>query len=101
MGIIRGTTPTIKYTFQTIQPEDIEVAYLTIEQCGTSRIEKSLSEAIVGTDNISWMLSQEDTLSLVVGKVDCMCNWRKADGTRGASRVARITIEDNLKSGVI
>lgn len=99
--IIRGTTPTIKYTFQTVDPEEIAVAYLTAKQDGKTKIEKPLSAAIVETDNISWTLTQEETLSLKPAMAYFMCNWKKADGTRGASAEMGVLISCNQKNEVI
>ena len=99
--IIRGTTPTIKYTFRTVQPSDIAVAYLTIQQSGATVIEKELSDATTGTDYIAWMLSQTETLSLQPTNASFVCNWRKADGTRGASATMLAMIADNPKNEVI
>ena len=99
--IIQGTTPTIKYTFQTVKPEDITVAILTVKQGDAVKLEKDLSAATVGTDYIAWILTQEETLSLALTAARFMCNWKKADGTRGASREMQAMVTDNHKSEVI
>lgn len=99
--IIKGTTPTIKYTFSTVTPSDISVAYLTAKQDGVVKIEKDLSAAIVGEDYISWKLSQEETLLLKPTAAYWMCNWKKNDGTRGASAEMQTMIAINQKNEVI
>ena len=99
--IIRGTTPTIKYTFKTVATADIAVAYLTAEQDGAVVIEKDLTDSTVGTGYLAWTLSQEETLSLKEKAVSFMCNWKKADGTRGASKPMSVLIAGNYKSEVI
>ena len=38
-NIIRGTTPTLKYTFRTVDPTTFSVAYLTVTN-GRQTIEK-------------------------------------------------------------
>lgn len=48
--IVRGTTPSIRYTFSTLNVADIIDAYLTIVQ-GETVIEKTLQDAEVGEYN--------------------------------------------------
>lgn len=99
--IIRGTTPTIKYTFNTVDPTDITVAYLTIKQGDSTVIEKDLSDATVGNKYIAWMLTQSESLSLSPCMASFMCNWKKNDGTRGASNRMTAIVVDNDKDEVI
>ena len=103
MEIIRGTTPTIKYTFQTVNPADITVAYLTVNQNGATKIEKDLAAGSVSTEGkyIAWTLTQAETLALPCGMVYMMCNWKKEDGTRGASKILGVMITENHKGEVI
>ena len=96
--IIRGTTPTLKYIFKSVQVSDISIAYLTIK--AKTDIEKTLEEATVGTNYISWTLTQAETLSFG-DSIKAMVNWKLNDGTRGASEKKTIIIEDNLKVVVI
>lgn len=99
--IIKGTTPTIKYTFKTVRPTDIAVAYLTAKQGGTKKIEKALEAATVGTDYLAWTLTQEETLGLNTTMTYFMCNWKTANGTRGASEELGVMIATNQKDEVI
>ncbi len=62
--VLRGSTPTFKYTFRVVDPADIAVAYLTISQFGTNVIEKTLADAEVGADSLTWTLTQDETLAL-------------------------------------
>lgn len=98
MYIIRGTTPTLLYKFDQVDVSDITTAYLTIK-AGTV-IEKSLSDAIVGEDYISWTLSQAETLAFP-NQVSAMINWKLNDGTRGASNKSSFLIENNYKDVII
>lgn len=98
--IIRGTTPTLKYTFSTISVADITAAYLTIKQAGEVIIEKNISTATIGDFDISWTLTQAETLMLV-DNITVMCNWLLSDGTRGATARTKIAIEVNDKEEVI
>lgn len=99
--IIRGTTPTIRFHYKNVHIEDITAAYLTIKQNKEVIVEKDMSEANIGEDSMSWLLSQEETLGFKVGKVAIMHNWLLADGTRGASKENFIAIEDNHIDEVI
>ena len=99
--IIRGTTPTIVYTFSSVNVRSIVVAYLTIEQAGKVLVEKDLSEATIGDNSLNWLLSQRETLMFSKGTAKPMVNWLLADGTRGASRNISVTFVENQKNGVI
>lgn len=94
-NIIKGTTPTIQYTFKTVDVSFITTAILTIKQGGVLAVEKTLEAAIIGESTISWRLTQEETLALLVGTVTMMINWVTSDGTRGASKKDMVVIEGN------
>lgn len=98
--IVRGTTPTIKFTFNVIDPVDIVAAYLTIT--GTTKIEKGISDMTIGENYVSWDFSQEETLAMIPGKeVAIQMRYRTADGKAYATRRIRETIADVDKDGVI
>lgn len=99
-SIIRGTTPTIIYKFHTVSPSDISTAYLTASDGREILLEKTLSEAVVGEDSLSWTLTQQETLELPA-YIKMMCNWKKADGTRGASKEMGVSVVKNHKEVVI
>lgn len=102
MTIIRGTTPTIKYTFSVIAGTDLTVAVMTVSQNGTVLIEKDLSAGVADETSVSWVLSQEDTLKLDTDfAARITLNWKLADGTRGASKIAIASVEENDVSEVI
>lgn len=84
--IIIGTTPTITYTFKIVKPAEIRIALLTIiSSSKTILIEKTLDNATIGENSLSWTLTQEETLSLGTKGAKMMLNWVTADGKRGAS----------------
>ena len=97
-AIIRGTTPTIKYTVNDVEVANITSAYLTIkiDNDSTHNIEKELSSATVATKSISWKLTQTETLSFG-NNINIMLNWKTSDGTRGASEKTNILVSDNYK----
>lgn len=99
--IVIGTTPTITYKFKIVSPSDFRACILTIKCNGQILIEKTLSDAEIGTDSVSWTLSQAETLSLGTRVAKMMCNWVTADGTRGASAETVIMGVTNHKREVI
>jgi len=84
--IIIGTTPTITYKFKVVAVADITKAILTIKERGTTLIEKTLADATVGENTLSWTLTQEETLAIGARGASIMLNWLTTDGVRGASR---------------
>lgn len=94
-NIIIGTTPTITYKFSIVSPADFRTCILTIKCNGQILIEKTLSDAEIGTDSVSWTLSQSETLSIGTRVAKMMCNWVTQDGTRGASEITTIRGDTN------
>ena len=101
MEIIRGTTPILIFTFDTIDVADVDVAYLTIIQNGVTVISKDLTEASVGENTISWQLSQSETLKMNCWRADVYCDWRLNSGVRGASRPFYFEVASSGKTEVI
>ena len=100
--ITRGTTPTIRYRFKTIDPSKIVVAYFTLKQNKILMLEKDLSEAIVGENTLSWSLTQEETLALNPKySADFQCRYKTDDGSAFATREKDERVEDVQKDGVI
>lgn len=98
--IIKGTTPTIVYSFSKISVSDIVEAILTVKKNGTVVIEKDLESASVGEDSLSWTLTQAESLS-VSNSAEIMINWKLGDGTRGASKPKNVNFTPNHKEEVI
>ena len=100
--IVRGTTPTIRYKFQVINPSRIVVAYFTMIQNKTQILERDLSDAIIGENTVGWTLSQEDTLSLNPKQVvRFQCRYRTDDMSAFATITTEEKVYDVLKDGVI
>lgn len=99
--IVRGTTPSIRYTFSTLNVADIIDAYLTIVQ-GETVIEKTLQDAEVGEDYLDWTLSQAETVQLD-DKTNCQiqCKYKMQDGKVYASKIVNTKPYDILKEDVI
>lgn len=101
--IIRGTTPTITFSFSSVRPSDISAAYLTISCLGgTALVERELDSATVSSSSISWTLTQEETLRFSAGtSVQILCDWKLSDGTRGRSKEASYSVGETAKNEVI
>ena len=56
---------------------------------------KTLSDAVVEDEVISWTLSQAESLSVGKGIRTAMLNWLTADGTRGVSPEVHVMFADN------
>lgn len=95
--IIIGTTPTIKYTFNVVNPADFAEAIMTIKDSRKiEKLRKTLDEATVGTDYIEWTLTQEETLSLGTGSaLSMMLNWLTNGGVRRASAEESVIAVNN------
>lgn len=99
--IIRGTTPTIEFTFSEVDPAEIDTAIFTIKQHNEIMIERDLTTAVVGSNVISWTLTQEETLGLKGENITAMVNWTLPSGIRGASIELEIEMLQNHKNEVI
>ena len=92
--IINGTTPTITYKFTHVNVSEITKAILTIKKGKNIAIEKTLTEATVCENTISWRMTQAQTLS-VLGSAEVMINWVTSGGVRGASNKTLIIFTGN------
>lgn len=101
LNIIIGTTPTITYTFKTVSPADLTKAILTIKSMGQIILEKTLADAVVGENSLSWTLTQQETLDIGARSGKMMLNWLTNSGTRGASAETPIMGVTNHKREVI
>lgn len=102
MSIIRGTTPTIKYTFSVVNPDTIVEAFLTIKQFGSVAVEKDISTMTTGEGYVTWELSQADTLALSArDSADIQLRYRTQDGTAYASLHEKEKVVEINKDGEI
>lgn len=96
--IIIGTTPTITYKFKIVSPTELEKAILTIKIAGSVILEKTLADATVGEDSLSWTLTQQETLNIGTRSGKMMLNWLTHSGKRGASEETTINgIQNHVK----
>lgn len=102
MSIVRGTTPTIKYTFDVVDPANIVTAYLSIKQRHGTIIEKDISSMVAGEDYVEWTLTQEETLQLSECiQCEVQLRYRTSDGKAYASLPKREGIVGIIKEGEI
>ena len=100
--LVRGTTPLIIYTFETVSPSDLSSAYLILKQNGEEKIRKSLENCTLGNMTLTWTLTQEETLSLVAGASCLIClDWVKEDGTRGVGKTTQVSVSSSAINEVI
>lgn len=93
--IVVGTTPKIRWRFSKISVSDIVKATMTIKRYGTNVVVKDIDSAIINDDEITYSLSQSETLDIGVGTCEIMLNWVTNNGVRGASGITHIEFTKN------
>lgn len=101
MSLIRGTTPSITFTFDDIDASLISVAYLIMRQAGSKVIEKDITSATIDENTLTWSLTQEESLLLSLTPVEILCDWKLSSGVRGRSEIISCMVEDSGKNEVI
>lgn len=105
--ITSGTTPTITFKLededgQSIDLSNYEVLIITIEDSSKGQIDIEKSRFTFNDDNsFDAMLSQEETLKLVSGRIKIQLRARSADNIAIASCEQYCTLADIIKRGVI
>lgn len=102
MSIVRGTTPTIRYTFDVVDPANIVTAYLSIKQRQGIIIERDQTTMTTNASSVEWTLTQEETLQLNDGlPCEVQMRYRTVDGKAYASLPKKEGIVDIIKEGEI
>lgn len=97
----RGTTGNLRFRIP-FNTNLVEQAFVTLKQCGSIVIEKTLSECILNENSISCRLTQADTLSLRAAQpVDIQLRLLTTSGDALASEIFTEFPEDILKDGEI
>lgn len=99
-AIRRGTTPPIHFTTD-IEEADIEVMYISFEQSGEIKIEKTKQNAVWDETGFTITLSQAETLLLSEGFCDVQIRARLITTQAPATSIFTLLVEDVLKEGVI
>lgn len=91
-----GTTPTILIKLNKVDPSNFVIADLTIKSRKGIVITKNINTATIEGSQISWKLTQKETLGLSTSvPYTVMCNWVTADGTRGITKETSLQILSN------
>lgn len=102
-AIIRGTTPTITFTFDTVDPTTFADYYLTIKSISdlsTPIIQTSAGSA--SATELSFTLTQTDTFKLTAGDtVNIYLDWLTMDMIRGRSVVATCRVFETGRDEVM
>lgn len=93
--IALGTTPTILINLDKVDPKTFVIADLTIKGRNNILLTRNINTAIIKDSQISWKLTQKETLALGLGTYSVMCNWVTADGTRGITKEDTLQVIDN------
>lgn len=98
--IPRGTTTEIQYSFDQVNVADITICYLTLKQ-GSLVIEKTLADATVGQNTLTWRLTQAETLQFSdSGTIESQIRYI-ANGEAYISKIGRADSYRILKDGEI
>lgn len=93
--IVVGTTPKIRWHFSKVKVSDIVTATMTIKRYSKNIIMKEIDSAIINNDEITYSLSQDETLGIGVGTCEIMLNWVTNNGIRGTSGITHIEFTKN------
>lgn len=96
----RGTTPTIVLTVDKISEIEISQLYLSLRQFGNT-IEKTLKDVELKGNVLYCTLTQEETLSLMKGKVELQIRIKSKSNVAYATNKIYVDVEDIIKEGVI
>lgn len=99
--IPRGCTAQNTFTFP-FSSAEVDALWLTYVQMGSTVIDKSLDDCVIGGGKLTVDLSQEDTLALLPGqKIQIQIRVRLANGRVTKSNILTTQTDDVLKDGVI
>lgn len=102
MVIVRGTTPTIEYSFSTIEIAEIGKAVLTIKQLDEIVIERDLESSEVIDDKLTWSLTQEESLRLHPKvQATLYLDYVLANGRRASAKTKVIEVANTGQNEVI
>lgn len=93
--IALGTTPTVLINLDKVDPKTFVIADLTIKGRNNILLTRKIDTATIADAQISWKLTQKETLALGVGTYSIMCNWVTGDGTRGITKEDTLQVIDN------
>lgn len=98
--MFRGTTPTNTFSVD-VDCTDAEKIYITYSQHKKTIVEKSIEDLTVTSDEISVVLTQEETLQFREGDVEIQIRVKFPDGKAMSCDIIKTTAKRILKEGVI
>lgn len=102
-NIVRGTTPTLKFTVP-FSTEEIQAAFVTMKQGGQIVIDKEAGKdgCACNDKEISVTLTQDETLMLKACQtIEIQIRIKDKDGNAFASQIIKTFAEEIIKEGVI
>lgn len=93
--IALGTTPTVLINLDKVDPKTFVIADLTVKGRNNILLTRHIDTATIEGRQISWKLTQKETLALGLGTYSVMCNWVMGDGTRGITKEDSLQVIDN------
>lgn len=101
--MVQATTPTFVLTLPSgINLEDASHIIFTIEQDGYSVSKDETTGVSVSSNVATVTLSQSDTVNFTrERKARIQLNWTYSDGSRAATDVKEISVDENLYKDVI
>ena len=92
----RGTTPTLTFTLP-IDASKISCLFVTFCQRGKIILEKNIDDCELDKEILKVTLSQKETLSFEVGRIDIQIKLKTEDGSVMASDIEIANVEKCLK----
>lgn len=98
----RGSTPTITLNIFDLDLTNVDIVQVTLKQ-DDIEIVKNNSDIKFNTDNteLSFKLTQEDSLSFHVGKAKVQCKFKFKDGSVIVSKITEFTINETLNGSIL
>ena len=92
--LVRGTTPTFRFVFNTIKPEDIKKALFVMKKKNKEIVVLTETEQRqITQDAIEWTLTQEQSFRFSAGdEIHVYCDWLSVSDVRGRSKQYTCTV---------
>ena len=103
--MIRGTTPTFVLNLETdtIDLTEANNVYISLETDSVEMLKQNGDEGVeIQPHQISVYLTQAETLQFAEkSKIEIQVNWTYANGSRGCTDIARVSVGRNLVDKVL
>lgn len=99
--MIRGTTPTFTLTINdTVDLTEAANVYVTFHS-RQGDLTKTGDDLEISANVVNVYLTQEETLSFVVGRCELQINWTYNDGSRACTNIVTVDVGANLINEVL